>query len=49
MRRMALVALILIAGCATHGRGYDYKAHAKKGKAAKYKGDLTKYKCGRGK
>jgi hypothetical protein len=49
MRRLILVALILIAGCATHKRGYDYKAHSKKGTSVKYKGDLTKYKCRRGK
>ena len=49
MKRLVLVALILITGCATHKRGYDYKAHSKKGKAVKYRGDLTKYKCRRGK
>tara|TARA_R100000329_G_scaffold124448_1_gene102925 strand:- start:282 stop:431 length:150 start_codon:yes stop_codon:yes gene_type:complete len=49
MRRMVLVALILITGCAAPKKGYDYRGHSKKGKSVKYRGDLTKYKCGKGK
>ncbi|MFT5981157.1 MAG: hypothetical protein ACI80P_001929 [Flavobacteriales bacterium] len=28
-------------------KGFNYKAHSKKGKNIRYKGDLTQYKCGR--
>ena len=41
---LGLIALFL-GSCATQQRGYNYKAHAKKGKKVKYKGDLTKYNC----
>jgi len=41
---LGLISLFL-GSCVTQQRGYNYKAHAKKGKKVKYKGDLTKYNC----
>jgi hypothetical protein len=49
LKKLIVAALILAVGCAAPKKGYDYKAHSKKGKSVKYKGDLTKYKCKRGK
>lgn len=48
MKRFTIICMVslLLAGCATQQRGYNYKAHKKKGKTGKvYKGDLTKYNC----
>lgn len=46
--KLLLVLFVLsITSCVSTPRGYDYKAHSKKGKSVKYRGDLTKFKCGR--
>lgn len=47
MKRFTIICMVslLLASCATQQRGYNYKAHSKKGKTIKYKGDLTKYNC----
>jgi len=49
LKKLIVAALILAVGCAAPKKGYDYKGHSKKSKSVKYRGDLTKYKCRRGK